>query len=315
MTQRDILCVIFLCLLTIKLNKTLHIAHCWCIIHILQDFEAFRALIREILEDVPVIRQDRSVLQLYRLLVCDRDERALRRISELAKAYMFERDEACGVTRCGDERALHRAMDKQEFSPDILIIDPLYTDGDMNGFATAGALQHRYNCQVIFVCDRFELICDAYNVTHVWFVRKDKMESELPRALAKACGNLRDRAPSRIALRAAHSNVVIDKKDILYAEQTLRRIRLICAGGEEFVLYSKMDDMLNRLHADYFVRCHKSYFVNAAEVQEFTYSRIIMRDGREIPISKTYAHAASAQLSEWFEAAPPTAADFCAAQA
>lgn len=237
---------------------------------------------------------------MYRVLICDRDDRFLRRVCDATKAYMSNHGEPCGVTRCADDRALRRIMEKQDFAPDILIIDPQFAEGS-DGFALADSLQKRYRCQLIFISAHPECVFDAYNVTHVWFVRKVELDNALRHALEKACENLNSLTPGRIALRADHRSVVVDKRDILYAEQTLRRIHLVCADGEEYVLYSKMDDMLLRLREDYFVRCHKSYFVNAAAVQEFSYSRIVMRDGREIPISKTYAHSVSEQLSGWFE--------------
>ncbi len=233
-------------------------------------------------------------------MIYDTDERMLRRTADLIKAQMEKRGEPCGLTQCKDEKSLRRVMQQPDFFPDILVIDAhLEKDG---GLELVGELKKRYDSQVIFTSDYPETVFAAYSVTHTWFVRKSELEEELKRALEKASENLRLTIPQKIALRASHRRIVVNKMDIVYAEQSLRRLRLVCRDGSEHVVYSKMDDMLQALNADYFVRCHKSYFVNAGAVREYTYSRILLQSGREIPISKTYARSVSEQLDNWYGA-------------
>ena len=57
---------------------------------------------------------------------------------------------------------------------------------------------------------------------------------------------------------------------------------------EEYVFYAGLEDVQRQLGEE-FLRCHKSFLVNLEKVVRFSKEQIVLEDGTNIPISRSYA--------------------------
>jgi DNA-binding LytR/AlgR family response regulator len=86
--------------------------------------------------------------------------------------------------------------------------------------------------------------------------------------------------------------------DIFFFESQGRKIALR-TKAQEIVFYSKFEQLTTQL-PDSFLRCHRSYIVNAKKIKEvnFTSSVVTMSDGSVIPVSRTYRDSVKEALDK-----------------
>ncbi|MGL5649608.1 MAG: LytR/AlgR family response regulator transcription factor [Clostridium sp.] len=87
---------------------------------------------------------------------------------------------------------------------------------------------------------------------------------------------------------------------ILYIETTGKLIRI--HYDKNFVdVHERMIDLEERLSKQYFIRCHKSYLVNAKHIRRLDKTDIELDDGTIIPISRLRVKEVKSILKEFFE--------------
>ncbi len=75
--------------------------------------------------------------------------------------------------------------------------------------------------------------------------------------------------------------------EILYLEGDLRKIHLHTVVGE-YTFYGKLEKLKEQLSPGGFFQCHKSYVVNPEYIRASRDTSIILRNGEEIPVSKSF---------------------------
>ena len=101
-------------------------------------------------------------------------------------------------------------------------------------------------------------------------------------------------ATDRLVVQTGTGDAVLRFDQIDYLEAA-RNYVSIFSGDREYVLRDTMANIEQRLAAGPFVRTHRSYIVNVEKVAETRtidgVTRIILDNGREIPVSRTYRGA------------------------
>lgn len=82
--------------------------------------------------------------------------------------------------------------------------------------------------------------------------------------------------------------------DVLYLERVLRKTVVVRSCGTSLTTQTPQD--LLREIADRFIRCHQSYWVNADAVVRVEAGMFLLKNGEQIPISRTYRRAAKEQF-------------------
>ncbi len=87
--------------------------------------------------------------------------------------------------------------------------------------------------------------------------------------------------------------------EILYAESSVRKLRLVCKD-QVIEYYGKISDLEIQLDGDSFVRCHKSYIVNLEYLRSYDAKSIELIDGTILPISKQRYHDTKERITEFY---------------
>lgn len=77
-------------------------------------------------------------------------------------------------------------------------------------------------------------------------------------------------------------------EQIISIEKDLRKTNVCLADGEVCTSYMRMDDVLEQLD-ETFIRIHFSCIINRRYIQKVRRDCVILRDGRHLPVSRTYA--------------------------
>lgn len=80
--------------------------------------------------------------------------------------------------------------------------------------------------------------------------------------------------------------------EIMYIERELRKSRIVLPECEHYV-YMTLEELMERLQEQRFIRIHKSYIVNFDYIGEFCRQMVVLRDGTQLPVSRTYRAAVS----------------------
>ncbi|MCQ2492057.1 MAG: LytTR family transcriptional regulator DNA-binding domain-containing protein [Lachnospiraceae bacterium] len=87
--------------------------------------------------------------------------------------------------------------------------------------------------------------------------------------------------------------------EIIYAESSVRKLRLICKN-QVIEYYGKISDLEHQLEGDSFARCHKSYIVNLEYLRSYDAKAIELLDGTSIPISKQRYHDTKNKIIDFY---------------
>ncbi len=156
------------------------------------------------------------------------------------------------------------------------------------------------DCAVVF-CTAFpELSPEAYCARHVCLVTKDRLEELVPRALALAAANGHGlRVPHPFVAPYRGGVRIIEQERVLYVERRGRASFFYLMDGEVVSTPKKLSELLADIGEGRFVRCHASYMVNMDEVAEMRRQIFELKNGIQVPISRSYQPAVREAFDEY----------------
>ena len=207
-------------------------------------------------------------------------------------------------------------------------IDILITDINLGADAADGISMVRdlfpegSKTQVIYATGYIEYCTPVYETQHVYFLVKPIRQSALDDALKKALENLAGQnaqdgqaeligrgaradvppksSPCSLTLNVRGRTIVVDADCIEYLESERRKLRLHTDGSVVEVYCSLAD--AQAMLPEGFVRCHKSFVVNLADVVEVGKDDILVKSGSHVPMSQKRRHEVKEALLDYLKA-------------
>ncbi len=183
---------------------------------------------------------------------------------------------------------LLRRMELGDYTPDIAILDIQMAGTD--GISLAKRLNDAApHCQIIFLTSYLSFATDVYEAEHVYFLLKSELETRIGAALKKATAALtagRSAVPC-ITAGTRTKAVVFPVADVLLLERVGRRTRLAAVTGDHWTTLSPRE-LLTGEAAAQFIRCHQSYWVNAAKIVSLANNEFTLADGTRVPLSRSF---------------------------
>jgi DNA-binding LytR/AlgR family response regulator len=208
--------------------------------------------------------------------------------------------EVSGIVPRGEEAIRHVETNR----PDLVLLD-ISLKGPLDGIDTAHAIHQRWNIPIIYVTANTDeaTFARAKKTRPYAFISKPIRAIELQRAIELAISRLADEphfavdpAPDapfvlsdRIFVRHREKIIKIFIADILYVEAD-RNYCHLCTADKEYLLTTTLKMMEDKLPVNYFVRVHRSYLVNLAQVDEVGEGHIGIKD-KTIPLSHNLREA------------------------
>jgi len=189
----------------------------------------------------------------------------------------------------------------EENVPDIALLD-IRLKGKMDGIELAQTLQKEHELPVIFLTSNADdaTFNRAKTAKPYAFISKPFKKLDLQRAIELTLSRMADEQTveaevepakeasfilsDRIFVRHKDSMVKIFLEDILYIEAESNYCR-ICTKNKEYLLAITLKVMEAKLPTKHFIRVHRSYIVNLAQIDEVAESHVIIAR-KAIPLSK-----------------------------
>lgn len=150
-----------------------------------------------------------------------------------------------------------------------------------------------FMCQIVFISSKTAYAMELFQFQPLDFIVKPICREKVERVIIKGLrtiGILRDSFDCTLG----KSTIRTPMSQILYFESKGRQIKLVTGEGEiEF--YDRISRVEQTLPPA-FIRIHKSYIVNINAVRICRYDRVILFDGCELPISRSYRDVVKEQI-------------------
>ena len=206
--------------------------------------------------------------------------------------------EVTGIVPRGEEAILH----VEENKPDIVLLD-INLKGTLDGIETARIMHRNGEMPIIYItANTDEATFNRAKETRPYaFINKPIKNIDLQRAIELTISRIAEQQTAtieqdlsddmpfilsdRIFVRHKDNMVKIFIEDILYIEAERNYCRIF-TKNKEYLLSTTLKIMEDKLPARYFIRVHRSFMVNLAQVDEVAENHVIIAL-KAIPLSHT----------------------------
>jgi DNA-binding LytR/AlgR family response regulator len=177
----------------------------------------------------------------------------------------------------------------EAYPPDLLFLDIQMPH--LSGFELLKKLGNPP--LVIFTTARHEYAVSAFELEVVDYLVKPIAFERFEKSVARAkeileFRNARHLIPSEyIKVRADHKVHKLQLVELEYLEAYGEYVR-IYARGTTLIAHGVLKDFLAQLPREQFLRIHKSYVVSRDKIRSFSGQTVVLTNGKEIPIGRTY---------------------------
>lgn len=222
---------------------------------------------------------------MINIAICDDIAEDLESISSCVSKNFNELDISFKISSFSEGQDLIEHINLSKELYDIIFLD-IYMK-DLNGIDIAKKIRESdKECKIIFVTSSKDHAIDSYDVRAIYYILKPINEEKLGNAIKIAIEAL-DKENKQIVIKNRKGTYRIPYKDILYAESKARVVNIHLRSGEVISFYSKLDDFIQSLQDERFLKCHKSFLVNMDYILKIENANIFIGNDITIPISGT----------------------------
>jgi len=199
-----------------------------------------------------------------KIAVCDDSEKDAALLSDALLSYdpLFE------VITFPGGQALLDELSEGRFVPDLVFLD-IYMPG-LDGIETARKIRSFSNdVRLIILSSSRDHYPQAYEVFAFNYLVKPFDRKRLYAILDRAIDELRKENDHKIRIQYKGAIHTIDCRQILYVESRNKLLLFYLKDGRKLQRYGKLEEILQQLPGQYFLRCHQSFVVNLFHVTEF----------------------------------------------
>lgn len=220
----------------------------------------------------------------YRVALCEDDEAERRQIADMSRAFLSSAEPESEIVPFDSADALWRELDEKRSAFDLYLLDIEMKSG-ASGLDLARQLYSwGVRNRIIFITGSPEYAIHGYDVEPLHYLLKPVSAEALGAALRRA---LARRGAQSVVFQRGGKAVSIPLGDIRCLESRNHGVVIHLESGEQAFSMS-LTEAERLLPAGAFCRCHKSYLVNLAWVERATHSGVLLKDGRRLPMSRTF---------------------------
>jgi DNA-binding LytR/AlgR family response regulator len=212
-----------------------------------------------------------------RIAICDDQAMILEQTRQSIKNYCTKHSFPCELVRfLSGEALLEHAQDF-----DLVFLD--YEMPKLNGMATARILKEKSpDTLIVFLTSHPEMMPNAFEVRALRYLLKPLSDIELERCINAARKEI---APTEVILYDGDIQKVTSLRNVQYIEAA-ERGTTVRTRKETLTSRFTMSDWQSILPQDSFYRCHKSFYINLAFVDEIHKDYVKLHNDERVAISR-----------------------------
>jgi len=173
--------------------------------------------------------------------------------------------------------------------PDVCFLDILMPEVD--GIALAVKIREKgYDFPIIFMTTSNEYASQSYKVSAYSYLIKPPRQKEVSDVLEKLQSELESADKAGFMVEVKREKFFMRFANISHIEVIGHNLYYRLKNGEEIKEAGRFVDAASKLQEDArFAQCHRSFLINMDYVYKIQGNTVIMRCGRNIPISRSHA--------------------------
>lgn len=171
---------------------------------------------------------------------------------------------------------------------DIFLLD-IYLP-EINGVEAARRIRAKNeNAPIIFISSSEEFYREAFDIYAFHYLIKPIDHDVFAGVLEKAVRITDSELNDNLKITYKGKSSVLKCSEIAYISSFNHTLCFHMRDGGEYTSYGKLDELAAQIKSELFIRCHKSFIVNLANVREMDSDGFRTNDDRYVPISRTYS--------------------------
>lgn len=231
---------------------------------------------------------------MYRLAICDDEQADVVYLQSLLEKWAESTRAALKIERYSSAEAfLFQYEEDKDF--DLLLLD--IEMGEMSGLELARKIrQENRAVQIIFITGYMEYIAEGYDVEALHYLLKPVTAEKLFTVLDRAAERLKSKE-KELCLALPGTVVRIPFHEIRYLE--VQRNYVTVHGAEAYTVKKTLNELEEELDES-FCRTGRSYIVNLLFVKRITKAQVVLKDGKEIPLSRNFYEKMNRAMIQYF---------------
>lgn len=184
---------------------------------------------------------------------------------------------------------LERDLDTVE--SDVYILDVIYTDGNGIDLARKIRLRYHYN-PIVFITASKENALNAFGVFATSYFIKPVKPKDLFETLDYVRKTMTENRASYLQINTVEGRQLLRFSAIMCVERSGQSLLITLNNGRVYESVTLRESFASKvkplLQDERFVQTHVSFLVNLDAVASYQKDRIILQNGREIPVSRKY---------------------------
>lgn len=215
------------------------------------------------------------------ILICDDNRLFLQKMQTQLMQYGQELGLAFSITAAESAQEVSQ-LDLSQFDIAFLDIDM----GELNGIDIARTIrQKRRDTVILFVTNYLEYAPEGYEVQAFRYLLKSELNHKLGEYLQDAVRHFQSQCTT-LTISISGEATCVPVPQISYAEAQGRTVVLYLDGDTTYQFYSTLTKLEEELTAQGFLRIQKSFLVNMHWIQKMSGSGVVLKNGKELPVSK-----------------------------
>lgn len=231
---------------------------------------------------------------MYHLAICDDNQADAAYLQTLTEKWARDTQTVLQAEVFPSAEAfLFRYAEEKSF--DLLLLD--IEMGQMSGVELARKIrQENRRIQIIFITGYMEYIAEGYDVEALHYLLKPVTEEKLFGVLGRAAERLKAKE-KELCLVLPGEVVRIPLSEIRFLE--VQRNYVTICGEETYTVKKSLNELEKELD-QCFCRTGRSYIVNLHFIKKITRTQVILKDGRELPLSRNFYEKVNRAMIQYF---------------
>lgn len=234
-----------------------------------------------------------------RIAICDDNIEFLNQIEDVVKRTYQEKKMEIQLFRYQNGQNLLADMQNAETDVDLLLLD--IDMPALSGLEVAKALREMGKDTILIFISSYEsYVFDTFEYNPFRFIRKEKLQQELPIALRAAESAYQKNKKRYIVVRCDEGEVRIEETEIMYFDMVKRQIRICLADGRVYHTWRTMKELQQELSPERFSKIHSGCVVNLKYVSGYNGCEITLDNGERLTASRGGIKTFKEELSRYW---------------
>ena len=141
--------------------------------------------------------------------------------------------------------------------------------------------------KIIYLSELNESIFEVFKADPTYVLSKPLDMDHVKESIRKALQELNQAGGKVFTIINKQGIFTVPYVNIYYVESDKRKLNIYGKEGLVKSINLKISDFLTYEHGDSFLQCHKSYAVNLRHISQLEKYSIILKNGKELPISQS----------------------------